>query len=263
MNLEDYKNYAISTGKSANTVTNYISRIKRTELVIGKPSEEMGFTDLHKMLSVLTQEGAKPATRKGYLDAYKSYWKYLKKFGYEDITADIDKVKVERVPPKVPLKEELEAMLKEAERFPRDYAILVTFITTGLRISELADMKWENTNGDRAVIRGKGSKWRTVYLHPSCLEAINNYKRGGEYVFERYTGGPLTPRAIHNVVKKYTTYSAHKLRHYFGTSFYEKSGYNLRETQEVLGHSSPATTQIYVHVAQERIKQTMTSGGIL
>ncbi len=157
----------------------------------------------------------------------------------------------------------------------RDRAILETFFSTGLRISELTSLNVEqikinNTQEDlELVIVGKGNRPRPVYLSPRALRALFEYlstrKDKEKALFINYKGPAsadkrLTPRSVENIVKKYSKIAGlpsftvpHSIRHSFATNLLSQ-GVDLREIQEFLGHKSIGTTQIYASVTSKRLR---------
>ncbi len=149
----------------------------------------------------------------------------------------------------------------------RDAAILELFYSTGMRLSELAGLNVEDVDAYSDTVRvfGKGSKERLLPIGTPAMEAIQRYRlKAGVH------GGPLflsklrkriTPQAIADVVDKYWKKSGlpvhvtpHKLRHSFATHLLN-NGADLRSVQELLGHASLSTTQIYTHVSTQRMKE--------
>lgn len=124
----------------------------------------------------------------------------------------------------------------------------------GLRRAEIANLRVSDVDFERGVIlvRGKGDKVRSVPLHPDVRPLLAG--RGGEWVFpSRSMVGPISTRTV---ARRVTTamgggFTAHQLRHRFASAIYEASGHDLRVTQELLGHASVATTQIYTAVSSE------------
>jgi len=148
----------------------------------------------------------------------------------------------------------------------RDRAILELLYATGIRVSELIGIETPDLHlGERLVrVRGKGKKERIVPFGTKALEALEAYRRarpglagggdGGEAFFLNYRGGRLTTRSVQRMVRKYIRRTAvarkispHSLRHSFATHLLGR-GADLRVIQELLGHSSLATTQKYTHV---------------
>ena len=161
-------------------------------------------------------------------------------------------------------------------RILRDKAILELLFSTGLRVSELANLNKENINlkSGEFSVRGKGGKIRLVFISDSAKEALINYISKRKDVnpalfinFKKTTVGDrhachlrLTPRSIQRIVKKYATQAGivknvtpHTLRHSFATDLL-MNGADIRSVQSMLGHSSITTTQIYTHITDKHLK---------
>jgi len=153
----------------------------------------------------------------------------------------------------------------------RDRAILETLYSAGMRVAELAGIALDDLDLGGGVVKvvGKGDKQRNALLGRYAIEAIREYleirrelNRGqsGGHLFLSRTGRPLTERDIHRIVTRYArnlwgnrSVSPHTLRHSFATHLLD-AGADLRDVQELLGHSSLSTTQIYTHVSIERLR---------
>ena len=153
----------------------------------------------------------------------------------------------------------------------RDTAILELFYSTGLRLSELADLHVESIDPDQGIARvlGKGSKERIVPIGSYALKAAQQYRSsanvhtGPLFINKRRT--QLSTVSIGNMLKKYLRMTSipfhitpHKLRHSFATHLLD-NGADLRAVQELLGHASLSTTQIYTHVSKKRLKESYNS----
>jgi integrase/recombinase XerC len=157
----------------------------------------------------------------------------------------------------------------------RDRAILEILYSAGLRVSELTGLNLGDIDLDAGVatIRGKGKKERLAFFGPASLKALNTWlsARNGllaekivkktEAVFLNKHGTRLTSRSVGRLTEKYLAQagldprtSPHTLRHSFATHLLDR-GADIRSVQELLGHSSIATTQIYTHVTTERLKE--------
>jgi len=157
----------------------------------------------------------------------------------------------------------------------RDKAILELLFSTGLRVSELCDLKRETINleKDEFSVRGKGGRWRIVFLSNQAKYWLKKYKEIrtdlNPYLFVREDKAtnadqqekPLTPRSVERLVKKYAKVAGitkkivpHSLRHSFSTDLL-RNGADLRAVQELLGHKNIATTQIYTHVTDQHLKE--------
>lgn len=157
----------------------------------------------------------------------------------------------------------------------RDYAIILLFLNTGMRLSELVMINLEDFDGQMSQIRviGKGRKERVVYINPACRDAIIAYlnerkdveciERGKHPVFLSTRQKRISNNAVQKRVEKYLKdagyeykhLSTHKLRHTAATLMYREGGVDVRILQEILGHEQLNTTQIYTHVVNEDIER--------
>lgn len=154
----------------------------------------------------------------------------------------------------------------------RDKAILELFYSSGLRLSELCELRMEVVDLEEAFMRvtGKGNKTRIVRIGAQALEAVRNYlinerpelvtSRTRSHLFISIRGGPLSPDRVRQIVKQRAEQAGiksniypHLLRHSFATHLLE-GGADLRIIQELLGHADISTTQIYTHVDRHRLK---------
>ncbi len=154
----------------------------------------------------------------------------------------------------------------------RDAAILEVIYSGGLRISEAIGLEAADVDmhGRSCAVKGKGKKQRMCFLGPPAVEALRDYlaerqkagladKHAAGRIFLNQAGGPLTERSVQRAFKRYLgqaelsiNYTPHALRHSFATHLLD-AGADLRMVQEMLGHSSLSTTQIYTHVSAERL----------
>jgi len=161
----------------------------------------------------------------------------------------------------------------------RDRAILELFFSTGMRVSELANLKKDQVNleRDEFSVRGKGDKVRVVFISHQARHWLKEYLNmrddDSPYMFirhdraaggkndEKENSGPLTPRSIERLVHRYAVMagitkkvSPHSLRHSFATDLL-MNGADLRSVQSMLGHSSITTTQIYTHITNQQLRE--------
>ncbi len=157
----------------------------------------------------------------------------------------------------------------------RDYAIITLFLNCGLRLSELVSIDIDKIKGDTLTVIGKGNKERTIYLNEACLEAINNYlkvrpKEGlkdEKALFISKRKNRISNKTVQYIVKKYIKlagldpdkYSTHKLRHTAATLMYKYGNVDIRALQQILGHSTVSTTQIYTHLDDDRLRKAVKS----
>lgn len=157
----------------------------------------------------------------------------------------------------------------------RDYAIITIFLNCGLRLSELVGINLNNIRGNVLTVIGKGDKERSIPLNNACIRAIEAYKkvrpanavkdRNALFLSERRQR--ISKESVQKIVKKYIKaagldperYSTHKLRHTAATLMYKYGNVDIRSLQELLGHESIATTQIYTHLDSKQLKNAVDS----
>jgi len=222
---------------------------------------------------------AKPRTTGRLVSSLKRFYQFAMREGLrrDDPAVDLDSPKLPRSLPKSLSEAEVEALLHAPDVDTplglRDRAMLETLYASGLRVSELVGLKTQQVSLDMGVVRvlGKGSKERLTPLGQEALEWIQRYQREGrpailagkrsDAIFVTTRGGPLTRQGFWKLVRRYAlaadirrAISPHTLRHAFATHLINH-GADLRVVQLLLGHSDISTTQIYTHVARERLKQ--------
>lgn len=220
-----------------------------------------------------------PRSAARYTSALKRFYRYLlrEKLIAADPTLNLDSPKLPRALPKSLTEADVERLLANADGGSaaslRDRAMLETLYATGLRVSELVGLKLTALNLDDGVLRvtGKGSKDRLVPLGEEAVNWLKRYLAEGrpallgrqlsEAVFVTPRGGGMTRQNFWYLIKRRAaaagitrTLSPHTLRHAFATHLLNH-GADLRVVQMLLGHSDISTTQIYTHVARERMKQ--------
>lgn len=157
----------------------------------------------------------------------------------------------------------------------RDYAIIMLFLNCGLRLSELASINISKIkNNDTLTVIGKGNKERTIYLNDACQDVISDYLtirptdvNDPDALFISKRKNRMSNRAIQHMVERYfkkigldtSVYSTHKLRHTAATLMYKYGNVDIRALQEILGHESVSTTQIYTHIDDERLRDAIKS----
>jgi integrase/recombinase XerD len=186
----------------------------------------------------------------------------------------ITRARKEEKAPLVLFKNEYKALLFEAQGNSRDYAILLTFLKSGIRESELADLQIEDVDfahNELTVREGKGKKERTIPLMPELRRALGRYiaerERQAniideETLFLARNGTSLNPSSIRKLVKKYYTKAGvrksgvHTLRHTF-SAHNVNNGMPIADLQKVLGHKKKETTLKYIHVVNTSLRETM------
>ena len=185
--------------------------------------------------------------------------------------ADLEYPKLRKSLPKYLTIEQSEALLRSVSGVnkARDYAILMIFLSCGIRRSELVGLNLSDVYEDRLRVVGKGNKERIVYFSTPCRKAIDAYLvernkkvlSDNRALFGSRDGNRISVTAVHRLVKKAllgagldsTQFSAHKLRHTAATMMLS-GGVDVKTVQEVLGHENLNTTQIYTHIENTELK---------
>ena len=244
--------------------------------------------DVSAFIRELRDLGLTPRSVARNLSTVKSFHRFLvgEKIADRDPTSDAELPKRGKYLPDVLSVGEIDRIIQATGHKPpdeknlwiRDRAILETLYATGMRVSELTDLKQSNIAVNEELVRvfGKGSKERIVPIGKPALEWIRRYqaevrghlvaksKKGkrstNDAVFLNWRGGPMTRAAVWNIVKEYTRLARiskevhpHTFRHSFATHLLE-GGADLRAVQEMLGHADISTTQIYTHIDREFVK---------
>lgn len=145
----------------------------------------------------------------------------------------------------------------------RDRALIETLYATGLRVSELASLRTQDTGRDTVTVKGKGGKFRTVPLGRPAQRALDRYvddgrphlvtSESGDALWLGARGGSMTTRSLRRSVSKHIATFPHAVRHSFATHLLE-GGADLRTVQDLLGHTDLATTQIYTAVTRKHLR---------
>ena len=214
----------------------------------------------------------------------KSFFKYLvgkARIIDENPALELESPKInKRNPIYLTLDESRKLLLnmdETSKNYYRDYCIITLFLNCGMRLSELCSININEIKGDTLSIIGKGNKERTIYLNTACLRAIEDYLRvrdGSKLppedknaLFVSAKNQRINKRTVERLVKKYTNnagleynkYTPHKLRHTAATLMYKHGSVDIRNLQKLLGHESIATTQIYTHVDDEKLREAVNS----
>ena len=167
---------------------------------------------------------------------------------------------------------------KQHDNRIRDYAIITLFLNCGMRLSELVGINISHIKFDEAMLTviGKGNKERTIYLNKASMNAIKEYlsvrpeqsvEEPKDPLFLSERKVRISKRTIQNLIKNYLkvycglteNYSTHKLRHTAATLMYQYGDVDIRALQELLGHESISTTEIYTHVSNEQVRNAVES----
>lgn len=235
-------------------------------------------SEVFEFLSYLANDrddGIGTAARARKLSAIKSFYKYLtvrtKQLSVNPV-ADLEYPKLRKALPKYLTLEQSSALLQAVDgpNATRDYAILLLFLSCGIRRSELVGLNLTDVYEDRIRVVGKGNKERFVYFGSNCKAAIDAYlvERNQKKdildpkaLFISRDRRRISVTAVHRLVKKHllaagldeNQFSAHKLRHTAATMMLS-GGVDVKTVQEVLGHENLNTTQIYTHIESTELK---------
>lgn len=235
--------------------------------------------DLLDYLVVLSRRGRKPRSSARLLSCLRQFYQHLLRRGVirDDPSARVDAPRLGRPLPKSLSESEVETLLGAPDtaepRGHRDRTMLEVLYASGLRVSELVTLTSSQVGLNQGVVRilGKGGKERLVPLGEEAASWLRDYLRGPrqallggrvtDYLFPTSRSECMTRQAFWLLIKRYAAQagvfkplSPHTLRHAFATHLLNH-GADLRVVQMLLGHSDLSTTQIYTHVARERLKQ--------
>lgn len=272
--IEKYIRYLeIEKNVSAHTMLNYRRDLEEFKKFLGETKiENVDYLTVRKFLGALREKNLKSRSIARKLSCLRSFFRFLNREGFlsSDPASAISSPKLERHLPVFLTEDEVTQLIESPETSEpsglRDRAILETFYSTGIRVSELASLNLEHIDFFSGVVRvmGKGKKERMVPIGDRALRAIRNYieqrKQQSPAVFLNKNGARLTDRGIRLLLDKYIQRTAlrenispHSLRHSFATHLLNR-GADLRSVQELLGHANLSTTQIYTHLTTEKLK---------
>lgn len=219
-----------------------------------------------------------PGTRARKIVSIRQFWKYLKTKAHlidNNITEELETPKQpKRIVRCLTLEESVRLLIKVGSSSPRDNCIITIFLNCALRLSELAALNVNQVDSDIISVVGKGNKERKIYMTPAVKQALarwvairNTMSVNTNALFISRNGTRLTTRSIQNVVKKYIIeaginpegLSTHKLRHTAATLMYKYGRVDIRSLQQILGHESIATTEIYTHVDDSQLQAAVNA----
>lgn len=277
----------LERGYSLNTVNSY-----RRDLLYfadytekkGKKLNELELKDLEEFINDFSSKGFNPSSVGRAVSSIKSFFRFLiDEENFEKNPAELLEIpkKVKRLP-EILSQEEVISLLNGVETDTsmgvRDRALLEFLYATGARVSEVCSLNMEDLDLKRGVVRiwGKGRKERVVPLTKEAIKWLEEYIRDARMEIVKNSGGKLTKalflsnrgrrltrEMVWHIIKKYSKKSGiekriypHIFRHSIATHLLEK-GCNLRVVQEILGHSSITTTEIYTHVSIKHLKEVL------
>ncbi|MDD3453625.1 MAG: tyrosine recombinase [Bacilli bacterium] len=272
--LKDFIDYLIIDCKySNNTIKNYKYIIVKFLNFIKKDVTKIDDDDIKRFIENNQKIGNNFRTISNNLNVLRSFYNFLEieKIINKNPMNDIDMPKVPKSLPRILSKEEIIKILNVdlVNKYSyRNKAMLELMYASGLRISELLNIKTHDIDLDIGIVRvmGKGNKERLVPVDDYAIKYIKIYineyrillnKNNSDFLFLNNLGSNLSRQSLFNILKEIyikkninSTFSPHTLRHSFATHLLE-NGADLRSIQEMLGHSNITTTQIYTHVSDK------------
>ncbi|MCP5117908.1 MAG: site-specific tyrosine recombinase XerD [bacterium] len=273
----------IEKGLAPNSVASYATDLARFEAFGAKrePDAVAGVECVREYLDSLREAGLVSSSVARHLTTLRNYFAFLlrEEVISADPTAALASPRQRKHLPKYLTTEEIERLLAAPDAAKptgsRDRAMLEMLYATGLRVSELCEVRVTDLDQELGVVRvvGKGDKHRLVPVGQSALSAISDYMehgrpkllkgRGCSSLFVTARGGPLTRQGFWKALAGYgrqagirRKLSPHVVRHSFATHLLE-GGADLRSVQTMLGHEDISTTQIYTHVMRSRLRKTV------
>lgn len=268
-----------------------LANIKTNDLTIDTIAK-IQLEDIHAFLGYMKETfHSKPATLARKVSSIRVFFHYMcnktKKIP-NNPAIDLDTPKLGKRLPKYLTLDQSRELLKTAsspqpsshgnhDNASRNFAIITLFLNCGMRLSELVgiNIKDIDFSENKLNVIGKGNKERTIYLNKACINAINNYlvdrpKEGIKFdsrnaLFLSEQRRRISNRTVQYIVKEEmrlagidcNKYSVHKLRHTAATLMYKYGNVDIRALQELLGHESISTTEIYTHVDNEQIRSAV------
>lgn len=277
--IDLFKTYLLIDKKySNNTIVSYENDLKKFEHYSKKKINDISKQDIMNVLKKLQEENLSNSSINHFVTTLRSFYKFLiiNNIVKENIMDFISSPKREKHLPRVLSENEIDKLLNIplTDHYSyRNKAILELMYATGLRVSELINLKVNDIDLNMAILKtiGKGSKERVIPLGDYALNYlkiyINEYrsllikKDLNDYLFLNNHGNKLTRQGLFKILNKLAReqdikaeISPHTLRHSFATHLLN-GGADLRSIQELLGHSDISTTQIYTHVSNQKLNE--------
>jgi len=272
----------VEKGLADNTVLAYRRDLVKFAVFIagrGRDWSQADRDNVRQFLEHLHRQNLTARAVARHLVSLRGCYQFLVREGKvsRDPTVEIDPPRLSQALPKYLAAAEVEKLLTQPDLSTpaglRDRAMLEVLYATGMRVSELVNVRWEDFDADLGVVRclGKGNKERLIPVGKSALRCLEHYVAGGRaklakkaavpFLFLNQRGGKLSRVGFWKILSRYgriagipTPLSPHLVRHSFATHLLER-GADLRSIQIMLGHSDISTTQIYTQVIKERLKE--------
>lgn len=283
--LKDFASFLLlERGLSAHTLESYQTDVTHLLQFLedrGIAVNETQTDNLHEFLCTLRDLGISPRSQARALSGIRSFFKFLRMEGYMEHNPCelLEAPRFGRTLPDVLSVEDIDAMIAaldpQKDETLRNHAIIETLYGSGLRVSELVELRISRVNLDDEylIITGKGNKQRLVPLSPEATALIRDYlpvreklkikSDSRDILFLNRRGAQMTRVMVFYIIRNLAAtagitkkVSPHTLRHSFATHLLE-GGANLRAIQEMLGHESISTTEIYIHLDRSRLRSEL------
>lgn len=272
--ISEYISYLeIEKGLSKNTILAYQSDlIGFFDFIENAQIEEIKRKDFSTYTKYLAKNEINPSSITRKIASIKGFFKYIsyKRIIKTNPAASIASPKLPKRLPKVLTISEIEKLLRN-NLSVMDYAIIELLYSAGVRVSELVNLNIKNIDLKQQTIKvfGKGSKERIIPINKKCIEDLKKYLKKRELIALKYNSEPflfinengkkITRQYVYKVIREQGEkinkhISPHTLRHSYATHLLE-NGADLRVVQELLGHSSIVTTQLYTHISKRTLRE--------
>ena len=293
--VEQYLGYLTTIkGRSINTILEYrtdiLSFFKFVSESRGERYTDFRYANLCFIKSITLSDmynyisycqstlNSSAGTRARKIVSIRQFWKYLKTKIHlidNNIAEELETPKLpKRIPKYLTLEESVRLLIETKASSARDNCIITIFLNCALRLSELAVLNVDQVNSDVLSVIGKGNKERKIFITPAVKQALTEWlsvRRAmcvdTDALFISKNHQRITTRSIQNVVKKHVIaaglspeeISAHKLRHTAATLMYKYGHVDIRSLQQILGHESIATTEIYTHIDEAQLQAAVNA----
>lgn len=246
---------------SSRTIEAYRSDLNELESALGKSLVEIDSSDVFRTL----EHHRNKHTLNRKLSSFNSFLDFCHRNRFDSASTKFALAKVPKNLPKYLPYASIQSGLQMIDRSYwiglRDYALILFLYATGVRVSECLMVNEGDIEGEWLRIRhGKGEKERYVPIAPEALKALRSYQDAQPYkrlnLWLNYRGELLSRISVFKITQKYLGVSPHALRHSYATALI-LGGADLRVVQELLGHASLLTTQIYTHVQKHNLQETV------
>jgi site-specific recombinase XerD len=278
--IEHFRQELAARNRSPETLRAYLGDLRlfiewlHENNVVAERVDQVERQDITEYLAHLGSRGISGLSRSRKLAAIREYFRFLADdLGILDRSPaeGIATPKKEKTPRTFLRPDEYSRMLSLAGAHPRDFCILTIFLQTGIRVSELCELRLDDIDikGRALLVReGKGMSGRTIPLEKKAIQALTTWISArpdqlDDYLFLNRFGEPLVERGVRRIVVKYRELagitraaSCHSLRHTCAT-FKAEKGVTAFQLQQLLGHKRLDTTQIYVHLGQQNLRKVM------